>query len=78
MGDTSTTTNFYTGLKQKSKIHFYGRAAAEAIFSDSLISVKQLTRLLGGTRAKDGLKRVGAIGLCRGENTWKCEVVSLN
>ena len=31
---TSTTFKYYTALKLKSKSHFYGRAAAEEIFSE--------------------------------------------
>ena len=31
--DTSTSLNFYTGLKFMSKTHFYGRVAAEGILA---------------------------------------------
>ena len=34
LDSTSTTFNFYTGLKFGSKKNFYGRVAAEANFSD--------------------------------------------
>ena len=42
---TSTVPNYYTGLIETSKTHFYGRAAAELSFSDSVL--RTFTRLLG-------------------------------
>ena len=42
---TSTETKHYTGLIETSKTHFYGRAAAELSFSDSVL--RTFTRLLG-------------------------------
>ena len=33
MGCTSTNSNFYTALIEKSKKHFYGRAAAEEVLA---------------------------------------------
>ena len=34
---TSTRKNYYTGLIETSKKHFYGRAAAELSFSDLVL-----------------------------------------
>ena len=34
---TSTTFNYYTGLIETSKTHFYGRAAAELSFSEGIL-----------------------------------------
>jgi hypothetical protein len=36
-GITSTRKNYYTGLIETSKKHFYGRAAAELSFSDLVL-----------------------------------------
>ena len=34
---TSTASNYYTGLIETSKTHFYGRAAAELSFSEGIL-----------------------------------------
>ena len=43
MDSTSTVPNYYTGLIETSKTHFYGRAAAGLSFSDSVL--RTFTRL---------------------------------
>ena len=57
---TSTTFNYYTGLIETSKTHFYGRAAAELSFSEGIF--RTFTRVPGSSLL---------LNACRVDPIWK-------